>query len=1109
MVEGRSAKTRWNRRRGPVAAGLVAVLAVCLSAPARAGEPAPSNRAGPAAPGAALPQVVADTPVRIELFPPRFRLDGQRRRMQLIVSGHYGDGQVQDLTRVAEFSTSNPQVVEVVQGVARPTGDGVARMTVRVGELHAEAEVEVSRQGLPEPVSLHYEAMATLTRQGCNAGACHGSPTGKGGFRLSLRAFDPELDALTLIREAFGRRVNPSHPGQSLLLLKPTMQIAHGGGRRLRTADPGYEVLRTWIQEGCRPDPPAAPVCTKLEVYPAERALQFPAHTQQLCALAHFSNGSVRDVTLLADFLSTDEVVATVDAAGLVTGHDRGETAVVVRYLEQIAISSQTMLRDVEGFAWKNPAAFNEIDESLFAKQRRLQIQPAELCTDGEFIRRASLDVLGLLPSVDDVTAFLADRSENKRADLIDRLLARDEYAEFWAMKWGDLLQLKASKVSPAGVHKFHNWIVSSLRRNLPYDQFARGLLTARGSTFDNPPANYFRTATDPNSCSETTSQLFLGIRIQCAKCHNHPYERWTQDNYYGLASFFSRVQRKETAAPDEMVVWVSDSGEVTQPRTGRQMTPLLPMTGEVDVPPGQDRREVLADWLTQPGNPFFAKVGVNRLWAHVMGRGIVEPVDDFRDSNPPADAALLESLADEFARQGFDQKRILRKILNSRTYQLSSRVGDLNRHDSKYFSHYQARLLSAEQLLDAICQVTGVPEKFVGLPAGTRATQLPSPDVGNDFLKVFGQPARNTACECERSDEPKLTQALQLINGTEIVSKLQSPGSRLSRSLNEVDGRLAAAGKPPADRLQLWLRADAGARDASGAEPVDGDRIAAWQDQAGAGAGRQVTQADPTRQPVYVGNALSGLPALRFDGTDDLLQNAAVDLVSAGSARTVLAAGRAAESGSGGTLFTFRRSTPVFTVQEASVSGTFYVYSDGVHAAGNASLPAGDLDVVRKPFVTAHLCNGAGQKLKVHLNGNERPVTQGGAVGLDSGGTGFTVGSREDYPGFGWSGDLYEILVYDRVLTDEELAAAGTYLTTRYGIATSYPARPIPVTAASADADRRIIVELYLAALSRYPGEEEIAGGLEHIVRLQDRRTALEDLYWAVLNSKEFLFQH
>jgi hypothetical protein len=742
-------------------------------------------------------------PQRLEVFPPRFELSKARHHMHLVVSGLYSQGIVQDLTRAAEFSSSDEKVVRIEHGVAWPAGNGKAEIIVRAGGQEVRVPVEVRGQESPNPISFTYETLVALSKSGCNSGACHGSPSGKGGFRLSLRAYDPELDKVTLIREAYNRRTNAFDPDASLVLRKPLMEVPHGGGRRLTKDDASYQVLHDWISEGLAVDPADAPYCTKLEVYPQDRILHRPAHTQQVIALAHFSDGSVRDVTSLAVFTSSDEAVATVDANGFVTGQERGESAILVRYLDKIETAHLMFLKDVEGFHWNKPLENNFVDTLVNRKLSQLQISPSELCSDEEFIRRVYLDVIGVLPTVAESQAFLADSDPRKRSKLIDVLLERPEYADFWALKWSDLLRVSTAKISATGVQKFRHWILSAIRDNMPYDLFVRELLTATGSTFQNPPANYFRTAADTDDCTETTSQLFLGIRIQCAKCHNHPFERWSQDNYYGIGAFFNRVQRKSTSKDkeSETIVWVARKGEVTQPRTGKQMKPWLPLTGEAELGEEEDRRGAFVDWLRQPDNPFFAQAEVNRIWGYLLGRGIVEPVDDFRASNPPSNEELLEALAKDFVEHGFDRKHTIRTILNSRTYQLSSRKNQFNANDEKYFSHARTRLLTAEQLLDAICKVTQVEEKYTGLPSGTRATQLPSPDANNSFLKVFGQPPREMACSCERSSESNLSQALQMINGPLVHGKLRAESNRLRK--------LASAGKSDAQIIEeLYLAA-------------------------------------------------------------------------------------------------------------------------------------------------------------------------------------------------------------------------------------------------------------------------------------------------------------
>jgi hypothetical protein len=470
----------------------------------------------------------------------------------------------------------------------------------------------------------------------------------------------------------------------------------------------------------------------------------------------------------------------------MIVGHRRGQVAVMARYLDQLVSCQFTFVEDVDGFQWSNPPVNNYVDELVYEKLRQLQYEPAELCSDTDFVRRVYLDVIGILPTIEEQEAFLSDVALDRRQRLIDELLERPEHAHFWASKWADLLRLQKEEISEAGVHKFYNWLVDVASNNLPFDKFARELLTAQGSTFDHPAANYYRACDEPIKAAETTAQLFLGSRIQCAKCHNHPFENWTQDNFYGLTAFFNRVNRKPGRRVDEEIVYVARDGEVRQPRTGQIMKPWLPGDGEIVDASIRDRRIAFVDWLTKPANPFFARVAVNRIWAAVMGQGIVEPVDDFRQSNPPAIPALLDKLAEEFVEHEYDQKHVLRTILNSRVYQFSSQTTELNRDDTRFFSHAKMRMLSAEQLLDGVCQVTQVAESFPGLPPDTAATEIPSPDFDHEFLETFGRPPRTTACACERGTQSTLAQVIELFNGTLIRQKLADKNNRFRRLLDE-----------------------------------------------------------------------------------------------------------------------------------------------------------------------------------------------------------------------------------------------------------------------------------------------------------------------------------
>ncbi len=725
-------------------------------------------------------------PAAIVLEPTPFELLGPRSRQQLLVTGKYSGEDVRDLTSVAAFVSSNPAVVKIEGALALPVGNGEATITAAVGGQSVAVPVVVKNFDVAAPISFKNETQMALTKAGCNMGACHGSPSGKGGFRLSLRAYDSALDIMTVRSEFFGRRTNIMEPGQSLLLRKPLMEVAHGGGKRLTKGDSAHRTLEQWIAEGMRLDPATEPDLVKIVTVPSKRVLRQPAARQQIMVLGHFSDGSIRDLTPLTDFSSSNESVGSVNSQGLVTKNGRGETAILGRYLDKMSTTYMTFLEDVPGFAWNNPPENNFVDAAVFEKLKQLQILPSDLCSDDEFLRRVTLDLTGRLPTAEEAKAFLAEKSASQRAALVDRLLDSDEFASFWALKWGDVLRSNSKKLKMAGVHKFRQWIYESIRNDKPLDQFARELLTANGSVFENPPANFWRASRDPQDATETTAQLFLGVRIQCAKCHNHPFERWTQDNYYGIAAAFARVGRKNSVDAEEEVIFTQGGGEVTQPRTNKQMKVHLLLKGDVDVGVDEDRRVVFAKWLTSPENPFFAKSVVNRVWGHMFGRGIVDPIDDFRDSNPPSNARLLDELSRQFVTNNFSQKWAIRTICNSRTYQLSSRKNPFNKDDEIYCSHANTRLLSAEQLLDGICAVTSVPEQFPGMPLGTRACELADPPTDHYFLKVFGQPQREMACQCERSSESNLSQALQMINGPVVHNKLRADNGRIAMMLKE-----------------------------------------------------------------------------------------------------------------------------------------------------------------------------------------------------------------------------------------------------------------------------------------------------------------------------------
>lgn len=755
--------------------------------------------------------IQAGHPERIEVHPGAFTLGGSRQRLQLIVTAHYPNGETADLTRAATYTIAEPTLATGNErGSFQPLANGQTKIEVRVGALSTNMTLTIEQMESPEPVSFLFHTLPVLSKTGCSMGACHGAPHGKGGFRLSLRAFDPKLDYRTLVEEEFGRRVNLLEPKRSLMLAKPRTEIAHEGGQRLRDGDHEQQVLIDWIAGGCVANM-EEPKCTGIRITPSHGEFRRrPHHVQQFRVEADFEDGAVRDVTHLAVFECSDETVCKVSRHGLAVGIRRGEAAVIVRYLEHIESSLLSFVDDLPDFVWKALPPANYVDEHVYEKLRQFQYLPSDHCTDEVFIRRVYLDLTGLLPTPEQVRTFFDHDATDKRAQLIDTLLESDNFAFYWAQKWGDLLKLSTKQMGHSAVLKFHRWIHDSVKRNQPYNAFARDILLARGSNLTNPASNFYRTGSDTSDIMESTTQLFMGTRIGCAKCHNHPYEPWTQGNYYGLSAFFNRIKTKKTGRTDEVVVWMDREGEVRNPATQQVMKPWAPKADALEVEEGADRREAFAEWLTTPTNPFFATVEVNRLWAYLVGRGIVEPFDDLRDTNPPANAPLLEALTADFVAQGFDRKQIIRTILNSRTYQASAQANESNRDDTRFFSHYRPRRLTAEQLIDALGALTGVPERFPGVPASMKATQLPAPDlkphktdqIGEiEFLKVFGMPERQTVCECERGDETSLGQALELFNGKTIHGMLSNKQNRFHQAV--------AAKKPTEEILtDLYLRA-------------------------------------------------------------------------------------------------------------------------------------------------------------------------------------------------------------------------------------------------------------------------------------------------------------
>jgi hypothetical protein len=645
-----------------------------------------------------------------------------------------------------------------------------------------------------EAPSFRHDVLPVLTKAGCNSGACHGTPTGKNGFRLSLRGYHAELDLITLVREAEGRRINLADPDQSLLLLKATNQTPHQGGARMTTDSGSYRILRDWIAAGASDDPSERATLVAVGVTPGTADVNAPQHAQRLRVEARFSNGQVRDVTHLARYSVHDESVATINDGGVVAKLKRGEAIVSAEYCNQFASAKVTFLEPVAEFRWPDPIEHNAIDRLLFEKLRRLSIEPSPLSSDSDFVRRVYLDVIGKLPTAAETRTFLASNDPDKRSKLIDELLERPGFADCWSARWADRLGCNRRFAGKAGAPKYHLWIRHAIATNLPEDEFVRQILTAGGPNYSAPAATFWRRLRvgairpeiDPLMAAEEVSQLFLGVRIQCARCHNHPQERWTQEDFFGLAAFFTRLRFKDgpffnNRYDKEEAVYLAKPLELKHPRTGEDVLPKVLDGQPQRFDEHDDPRVAFANWLTAAENPFFARMSANRIWYHLFGRGLVEPVDDIRTSNPASHEEVLALLARELVEHDFDRKHLIRMVANSRTYQLSSAATATNADDNRYFSRSTIRLLSSEALLDAICQVTGVPEKFPELPLGATAMTLPDGEYKHPFLEAFGRPVRSSACECERDTQTNLSQALQLVSGQVVQTKLASGSGRVA----------------------------------------------------------------------------------------------------------------------------------------------------------------------------------------------------------------------------------------------------------------------------------------------------------------------------------------
>jgi Protein of unknown function (DUF1549)/Protein of unknown function (DUF1553) len=773
----------------------------------------------------------AESPVTaLAAYPTALKLKGTDDAPQLIVTGKRADGREIDLSRVVTYTASDPKVIRVEpNGRVLPVGNGSAEVTVSLEGMTVRVPVTAEKMDAPLPINFANHVVPVFTKLGCSSGGCHGKIAGQNGFRLSLLGFDPAFDYDNLMKESRGRRVFPAAPDKSLLLMKATGQTAHGGGKKMELGGEEYKIVRRWIASGMPYGSPSDPAVTKITVVPESRVIDRKGG-QQLAVFAHYSDGSVEDVTRRAQYESNDTDIATVNESGVVSTLSlTGQAAVMARFSGQVTVFRAIVPRPGDAVKFDFPEK-SAVDAAAAKKWRELNITPSELCADEVFIRRVYLDLTGTLPNPADVLAFVADTDAKKREKLVDKLLETPEYAYYFANKWADILRVKRRNQPDRayGTFAFHTWIRESIAADKPYDEFVRDIICALGDETKSPPTVWYKEVRTPENFVDDVSQVFLGQRLACANCHHHPYEKWSQDDYWSFAAFFARVGTKAVPTPGKInqnqqnqkqILFVKTTGNVQNKRTGRNadMKPLDgdPMNPAADVDP----REKFAEWMTGPKNPFFAKAVANRYWAHFFGRGIVDPLDDMRVTNPPSNPELLDALAKNLIDNKYSLKALIRTICTSRTYQLSAMPNEYNAADKQSFARYYPKRLQAEVLFDAVAKLTDSPTAFPGLPndkfAPNRAIMLPDESFASYFLDVTGRPQRISACECERVNEASLAMTLHLLNSQEVQDKIARPGGRADQMAK--DSRpdaekvtelfvLATGSKPSQEKLDLAL---------------------------------------------------------------------------------------------------------------------------------------------------------------------------------------------------------------------------------------------------------------------------------------------------------------
>lgn len=740
----------------------------------------------------------------LQVLPSVISLHGSSSQQLLVVEVTDGVN-VGDRTADVSWRSTDEAVVRIVDGAAVAVGDGTAELIASAaqGEM-SKASVQVSDAGQPVAWEFRRHVLPVISKAGCNTGACHGALAGKGGFKLSLRGYNPSGDHYTITREARGRRIEMADPGRSLILAKPTGALPHKGGLRLEVESADYQLLANWIATGAAGPTEADASLEQIAVYPQLSSLEL-GDKQRLVVTAKYSDGRVEDVSRWAKFSSSNATVAKVDEAGTVEIIGRGEGAIVVWFSSRLELAKVNVPYEAtSAVAAREMSVENFVDGHVNEKLASLNLSPSPQCDDNTFIRRAFLDTIGKLPTPDEVTAFVDDKSDDKRSELIDGLLERDEFVDYWTYRWSDVLLVNGKRLRPKAVKAYYQWIRGHVSENTPWDQVAQSVLTAQGSSYENGATNFYALHQSPEDMAENASQAFMGLSIGCAKCHNHPLEKWTNDQYYAMANLFARVRAKGWGGDGRngdglRTLFLAETGELTQPLTG-QPQPPSPLDGEplaFDDP--SDRREHLAEWMTSAENPYFARSITNRVWANFMGRGLVEPVDDMRASNPATNEALLSALAEHLVDQKFDLKALMKVILQSAAYQRSSLATDSNSQDDRFYARYYPRRMMAEVMLDAISDVTDVPTEFKHVlydgadvqetkeyPLGTRAIQLYDSAVKSKFLSTFGRNKRDIVCECERSNKPSMVQVLHISNGETINDKLSAENSCVSKQIEE-----------------------------------------------------------------------------------------------------------------------------------------------------------------------------------------------------------------------------------------------------------------------------------------------------------------------------------